>query len=217
MFSTASDDEEREEILSWITEQKKCQTPNKRFINPNELQSMSFDLGKTVWDHGFRPTFIIALWRGGTPIAMYIQELLAFLGNETDHIAIRTSSYVGTEQQTEIKVHGLHYIVENANADDRVLIVDDIFESGRSVRAVMTELKKQMRNNFPKEVRVATLLVKEGKNKTDIVPDYYVEKTNQWIVFPHELEGLSLKEIMTHKGFNPFAPLEPKKNVEEEK
>jgi hypothetical protein len=140
---------------------------------------------------------------------MYIQELLAFLGNETDHIAVRTSSYVGTEQKTEIKVHGLHYIVENANADDRVLIVDDIFESGRSIEKVVTELKKQMRNNFPKEVRVATLLAKDGKRKTDIVPNYYVEKTNQWIVFPHELEGLSLKEIATHRGFNPFAPLEP--------
>lgn len=212
MSSTESENEDYEENVKMLDE-KEEKRPAKRFINPNELQSMSLDLGKIVWDSRFRPTFIIALWRGGTPIAMYIQELLAFLGNETDHIAIRTSSYVGTEQKEEIRVHGLHYIVENANADDRVLIVDDIFETGRSIKAVTTELKKQMRQNFPKEVRVATLFVKEGKNKTDIVPDYCVEKTNQWIVFPHELEALSLKEIMTHKGFNPFAPIETKKNV----
>jgi hypothetical protein len=31
------------------------------------------------------------------------------------------------------------------------------------------------------------------------VPDYYVHATEQWLVFPHELVGLSAEEIRAHK------------------
>ena len=46
-------------------------------------------------------------------------ELLKYKGVPTDHIAIRTSSYAGIgEQSDDIRVHGLHYIIENMNAED---------------------------------------------------------------------------------------------------
>lgn len=171
----------------------------KKFINPTELYAKSFTLGTMVLKSGWKPNFIIALWRGGTPTGMCVQELLNRANIKTDHIAIRTSSYVGTQQQKEIKVHGLHYIIETVKKNDKVLIVDDIFESGRSIEAVINELQSKMGENFPTDIKVATLFVKEGKNKTNRNPDYFIELTSEWIVFPHELEDLTFEEIRSNK------------------
>ena len=49
------------------------------------------------------------------------------------------------------------------------------------------------------EIRVATPYFKPKNNKTDRVPDYYIHETDQWLVFPHELQGLSMDEIKANK------------------
>jgi hypothetical protein len=40
---------------------------------------------------------------------------------------------------------------------------------------------------------------KPARRKVDITPDYYVHETDKWLVFPHELDGLSEQEIRDHK------------------
>jgi len=35
--------------------------------------------------------------------------------------------------------------------------------------------------------------------KRDRIPDYYVHESKQWLVFPHELNGLKPEEIRQHK------------------
>ena len=129
-----------------------------------------------------------------------VQEYFDFKKVETDHIAVRTSSYYGINQQSkEIKVHGLHYIIENANADDGLLIIDDVFDSGRSIEALIAQLKKLSRNNMPKDVRIACPWYKPKNSMVDIVPDYYVHESDEWLVFPHELSGLTQEEIIEGK------------------
>jgi len=46
---------------------------------------------------------------------------------------------------------------------------------------------------------VATVYYKPGKRKVDLVPDYFIHKTNDWLVFPHELEGLTREEVSANK------------------
>ena len=102
---------------------------NKNFITSQSLLQDSFRLAAKVYDDGFRPDFIIGIWRGGAPIGIAVQEFFEFKDTSTDHIAVRTSSYYGINQQAkEIRVHGLHYLVEKANAGDKLLIVDDVFD-----------------------------------------------------------------------------------------
>ena len=96
-------------------------------------------------------------------------------------------------------MHGLHYLIENANATDKVLIVDDVFDSGRSIDALIKQLKTLMRNNMPKDVRIACPWFKPKNNKTDIKPDYFVHESEEWLVFPHELSGLTAEEIESGK------------------
>jgi len=173
---------------------------DKIFITANELLDDSYRLAHQIFDDGFRPHYIVGIWRGGTPVGIAVQELLEYRGVDTDHIAIRTSSYTGVwEQSDDIRVHGLHYIIENVNAEDSLLIVDDTFDSGRSVGAVIDAIKKLSRANTPKTIKVATIYYKPTKRTVDFEPDYYVHKTDKWLVFPHELQGLSEEEITAHK------------------
>ncbi len=173
---------------------------DKVFITSQELLQDSFRLADQVFQDGFRPDFIVGIWRGGAPIGIAVQEYFDFKGIETDHIAVRTSSYYGIGQQSkEIKVHGLHYLIENANAEDSLLIVDDVFDSGRSVEALVATIKKLSRLNTPKDIRIACPWYKPKNNKTEIIPDYYVRTSEEWLVFPHELSGLTPEELIEGK------------------
>jgi hypoxanthine phosphoribosyltransferase len=138
---------------------------------------------------------IIAIWRGGTPVGMAVQEIMAYCGLESDHIAIRTSSYIGVDQRGAVAVHGLNYIIKKICHDDRVLIVDDVFDTGNTIKAVTDELGSRARGNTPDDIRIAVPWYKPERNETDIEPDYFVRETAEWLVFPHELDALSPEEL----------------------
>ena len=173
---------------------------DKVFISAQQLLEDSFRLAHKIHQDGFHPNFIVGIWRGGTPVGIAVQEFFEFKNLETDHISVRTSSYYGINKQAKkIRVHGLHYLIENANADDRLLIVDDVFDSGRSVKALIKAIRKQSRLNTPSEIRVACPWYKPSKNSVDFEPDYYLHESEEWLVFPHELDGLELSEIAAGK------------------
>jgi hypoxanthine phosphoribosyltransferase len=174
----------------------------KKFISAQELLEDSVQLGIKIMESGFKPDFIVGIWRGGTPVGIAVQELLDYFGVKTDHIAIRTSYYTGINRRgEEIRVHGLGYIVDRANHEDTLLIVDDVYDSGLSVQAVLANLKERARKNTPHDIRIATVYYKPFNNKTKPkrVPDYHLYETDKWLVFPHELNGLTPEEILRFK------------------
>ena len=166
----------------------------------------AFRLGVQIYRSGFRPSFIVGLWRGGSTIGIYVQECLQTLGFQTDHIALRTS-YEGAphyEQMVnnpdrEIRVHGTQYLLEQLNSDDSLLIVDDVFSTGLNVEAVIQRLRGRLKRNMPDDTRVATLYYKPGSRRIDREPDYFLHETDNWLVLPYELSGLSNDEIRQHK------------------
>lgn len=173
---------------------------DKIYITASSLLQDSFRLAANIHKSGFVPDFIIGIWRGGTPVGIAIQEYFEFVGVQTDHIAVRTSAYVGIGQRSKsIRVHGLHYVVEEANASNSLLVVDDVFDSGHSIEALLQELKAKMRLNMPEKVKIATPWYKPDNNQTQLKPDYYLHETDKWIVFPHELAGLTVEEIQAGK------------------
>jgi hypoxanthine phosphoribosyltransferase len=172
----------------------------KIFIDAEDLLRDSLELGMRVVRSGFRPTFLVGIWRGGAPIGITVQEVLEFHGLECDHLAIRTSSYTGIDQQSKtVRVHAIDYLVSKLTAEDRLLLIDDVFDSGMSLEAVMGELKRRCRRNMPREVRIATTYFKPARNRSSMVPDFYVRATDEWLVFPHEMQGLTREEILAHK------------------
>jgi hypoxanthine phosphoribosyltransferase len=167
----------------------------KTVLTAEELLADSFRLGVNILESGFEPTLIIAIWRGGTPVGMAVQEILAYCGVDSDHIAIRTSSYTGVDERSEVAVHGLDYIIKKIVFDDRVLIVDDVFDTGNTFAAVVREIRSRARSNAPEDLRIAAPWYKPSRNQTEMVPDYYLHETAEWLVFPHELDALTPEEM----------------------
>ncbi len=172
-----------------------------RFIAADDLLRDSFELAANIHASGFRPDFLVGLWRGGSAVGIAVQEGLHFLGIETDHIAVRTS-YSGAptyEQmvsggESAIRVHGLQYLYEHLSAHHSLLIVDDVYSTGSSVTAMIDKLERKTRRNLPQDIRVATVWFRPTV-RTLRVPEYYVHKTSDWLVLPYELSGLTIPEL----------------------
>jgi len=172
---------------------------DKLFIQADELLRDSFNLAWQVYESGYRPNYIIGVWRGGAPIGIAVQEFLDVLGIPSDHIAIRTSHYKALGQRdSKVQVYGLNYIIKQVESEDSILIVDDVHDTGISIQKIILDLKTACKKNTP-EIKVATPYYKPMKNQTDRKPDFYIHETEKWLVFPHELEGLSIDEIIEFK------------------
>ncbi len=178
---------------------------DKVFVQEEALINDSFRLAVLIYESGFRPDFIVGVWRGGSTVGIYVQECLQYLGVLTDHIAIRTS-YRGMDDYLQrvdspegIRVHGLQYLFENLNYTDKLLIVDDVFSSGHNIEAVINRLQAKTRLNMPEDTRIAVPFYKPSRNRTERVPDYYLHETEQWLVLPYELTGLTEAEIQREK------------------
>jgi len=171
----------------------------KTFIQADQLLKDSFELAWKVYESGFRPNYIVGVWRGGAPIGIAVQEFLEVLGVSSDHIAIRTSYYSGINKRNDnVQVYGLNYVIRQLESEDSLLIVDDVHDTGVSVQQIITDLKTACKKNTP-ESKLATPYFKPSKNRTDREPDCYLHETDQWLVFPHELYGLSIGEIKKNK------------------
>lgn len=173
---------------------------NKIYLEAEQVLEDAYLLGTKVFDSGFIPDLIIGVWRGGTPIAIAVHELLSYMGVEADHIPIRTKLYKGIELRREkVDVYGLDYVAIQLDQLERILIVDDVFDSGLSMAQILTDIKA-LAGERQIETRVAVPWFKPANNKTRYQPDYFLRTTDAWLVFPHELRGLSKKEILERKA-----------------
>jgi len=177
---------------------------NERFIAADDLLRDSFQLAANIFEAGFKPDFLVGLWRGGSAVGIAVQEGLDYFGVKTDHIAIRTS-YTGARSYSQmvdkaesIRVHGLQYLLENLCAHHSMLIVDDVYSTGSSVNAVVNQLARKTRRNLPHDIRIGSVWYRPSE-KTLRIPDYYVHETSDWLVLPYELSGFSVTELQENR------------------
>ena len=83
-------------------------------------------------------------------------------------------------------------------AEDKLLVVDDVHDTGNSINQIILDLREACKENTP-EIKVATPYFKPIKNQTDRKPDFFIHETDLWLIFPHELEGLTFEEIKENK------------------
>lgn len=119
--------------------------------------------------YGFKPQTIIGIARGGLTLAHSMAEGL----NIRDVQTLRTELYDDTEKRDSLSIFD-NCIVGNV---EKVLVVDDIADSGETLDAVMNHLmKKHPRIKF----KSAALFYK----KTSIYePHYWINEANEWIEF----------------------------------
>lgn len=169
----------------------------KHYISAEQLLQDSFALALQVAASGFVPELIVGIWRGGAPVAIALQEVFEFAGMSCNHFAIRTSSYTGINKRAEVKVLGLESLAAQLAGIRSVLLVDDIFDSGLTIAKVLEEIPNICAG--PLLVKTATPYYKPSNNQTNLAPDFFVHDTADWLVFPHELQGLTPTELLEHK------------------
>lgn len=173
--------------------------PEKVWVDAGTLLLQSLRLARRIWDDGFRPDYLVGVWRGGTPPGLAIHEYFRLRGHDPYHTAIKTQSYRGMQRGAEgVEVKGLEHVIDVVEAEDRMLIVDDVFDTGHTMVAILEQIRSRARRNAP-ECRTATVYYKPARNETDLEPDYHQVADDRWIVFPHEVEGLTEEEIRRHR------------------
>jgi len=121
----------------------------------------------------YKPDVIVGVARGGLIPAVRLSHIL----NDIPLKVIDVKFYKGIDERGEkpvitIPIHG-------DLKGKRVVIVDDVSDTGKTLEVVIEEVKKL----GAREVKVACLAMKPW---TSVVPDYYVFRTDKWIVFPWE-------------------------------
>jgi len=139
----------------------------------DQIYEMLLSLAEKIRKDGFRPDIIVGISRGGWPPARVISDLL---GNP--RLAnVRVEFYQGVAETKREPV--ITQRISMPVRRKRVLIVDDVADTGRSLKLV----KENMEKRGAEAVRVATIYYKPW---SVIVPDYYEKETSCWIVFPWE-------------------------------
>lgn len=161
-------------------------------VDPDAFLVDTFRLGQKVYLSGFRPKHAISIWRGGTPVGLGVDAFFRNRGVQISHTTIATDSYVGIGEQAEVTVKNLEHLVQVVCPEDGLLIIDDVYESGNTIRRTVELLRQMARMNAPKEIVVATVHHKPGRRGYDELPVIALSEIDAdvWIDYPHELSDL---------------------------
>ncbi len=165
---------------------------HKHYLSANEFIEDSWRLAAQVRKSDWRPDWLVALWRGGAPVGTAVHEFLCSTGWDLRHVPLKCASYSGIESNEGKVVFTLgDETLDLIGKGEKVLVVDDVFDTGKTAAAIKSRF-----DAAGVEMRLACVYWKPGKNMTDLKPDYFVRDVgNGWIVFPHEIDGLSPAEV----------------------
>jgi hypoxanthine phosphoribosyltransferase len=182
----------------------------KIFLPYQTVRNNAIKLAYRIYSSGFVPDVIYVSLRGGAYLGNVISEYFKFIRQEDRPVyyaAVVARSYSNIKIQSNIKVEGWTYNPEHLRQGDRVLIVDDIFDTGRTINHLVEIV---LEKGIPrKDVRIAVhdyKLRKYVPGTPPVQPDYYCvkhvierEEDDNWIHYSsHELVGLTEKERETH-------------------
>ena len=137
-----------------------------------ELGEVTLNLARQVVDSGFRPDVVIAIARGGLVIAGSMTYALDIKLVD----AINVEFYVDINETRPDPILLAPLLDSESIADRRILLVDDVADSGRTLALVLKLLR-----GFGADVRSAVLY---HKPRSIVTPDYFWRHTDAWITFP---------------------------------
>ncbi len=148
---------------------------NLEFVIPtwNQIYEFLLNLAQKIREDGFKPDVIVGVSRGGWPPARVMSDLL-----ENPEIAnVKAEFYKGVAETKGEPI--ITQPVSVSVRGRRVLLMDDVADSGKSLQLVKFHLKEEGAT----EVKIATIYYKPW---SVVVPDYYEKETSSWIIFPWE-------------------------------
>ena len=168
--------------------------PRPVLLDANEYLADSFRLARRIWEDGYRPDFLIALWRGGAPPGIAIQEYFRWRGHDPYHTALRTQSLEGVRGGGGFDIKGAEHVIAEVCSDQQMLIVDDLFDTGRTMYEVSEYLRGRARRNTP-EIRVATVYFRPTRRRFLVGPHYYLHECEEAPVFPHRFRDMPREQL----------------------
>jgi len=139
----------------------------------DQIYGLLLDLANRVRRDGFKPDVIVGVSRGGWPPARVMSDLL-----ENPRLANVTAEfYVGVAETKGKPV--ITQPVSVSVKGKKILVVDDVADTGESLRLVRSHLGEQGAT----EIKIATIYYKPW---SVMIPDYYEKETSSWIIFPWE-------------------------------
>ncbi len=188
---------------------------SKEFVSFETVRNNSLRLAREIHEGGFEPDVVYVSLRGGAYVGNVMSEYFKVVHRgrrPVFYAAVVARSYTDIREQDLVMVDGWTYSPEYLRSGDKVLLIDDIFDSGNTINHLVDII---LRKGLPRsDVRVAVHDYKIRKYLPDahrVHPDYYCRKhvierpeDDNWIHYmSHELVGLTDQEIATNYRDDP--------------
>jgi len=134
----------------------------------------------------FKPDIIVGVTRGGWIPARVLSDLLEISSLAT----VGVEFYLGVAETRKEPV--LTQSVSGSVTGKKALLVDDVVDSGKSIRLARERVLQQ----GAREVRIATVYAKPFSVTK---PDYYEKGTRSWVVFPWDTKE-TVRKIVENKS-----------------
>ena len=184
----------------------------KEFLPYDTVRDNGIRLAYQIYNEGFIPDIIYVSLRGGAYIGNVISEFFKVVRKGQRpcfYAAVVARSYTDVREQDKVMVDGWTYSPEHLRTGDKVLLVDDIFDSGKTINYLAEII---IDKGIPRsDLKIAVHDYKVFENIPDHVnqlihPDYYCRKhvitkpeEDIWIHYmSHELIGLTVQEEQSH-------------------
>jgi len=182
----------------------------KEFLSYKTVRNNALKIAHRISNDGFIPDVIYVSLRGGVYLGNVISEYFKIIQRRMRPVyyaAVVARSYTGVGESNEVKVEGWTYSTDALRTGDKILLVDDIFDSGRTLNHLANMI---MEKGIPrKDLKIVVHDYKyftDAKEQLPVQPDYWCRKhelsvhdEDIWIHYSsHELIGLSEKELEEH-------------------
>jgi len=152
-----------------------------------QIYELLLNLADKIRRANFKPDVIVGISRGGWPPARIISDLL-----ENPELAnVKAEFYLGVAETKGEPV--ITQAVSISVRGKKVLVVDDVADTGKSLRLVRSHLQEQ----GAADVKIATIYYKPW---SIVIPDWYEKETSHWVIFPWERKETVRNIVEQYKG-----------------
>ncbi len=182
----------------------------KEFLTYEKVRNNALKMAYRIHQEGFVPDVIYVSLRGGAYLANVISEYFKIVRHDAHPVlyaAVVARSYSDIRQRSRVMVDGWTYSPEHLRNGDKILLIDDIFDTGKTINHLVEIL---LEKGIPrKDIKVAVHDYKYFSYQSEqlpIQPDYWCRKhdinkpeEDCWIHYmSHELIGLTAAELEEH-------------------
>jgi len=183
---------------------------NKIFLPYTTVRNNAIKMAHKIYNDGFVPDVIYVPLRGGAYLGNIISEYFKIVQigkRPVFYAAVVARSYTDVRENSNVIVDGWTYDPKYLRTGDKILFIDDIFDSGKTINYLVNIILSEGIKR--EDVKIAVHDYKQftfNNKDLPIHPDYYCRKhvinsaeEDIWIHYmSHELQGLTKEELSEH-------------------